>query len=144
MKDYNLNRFIIEQKRCFDRALSEIKAGRKQSCWMWYIFPQLRAFGQSSNAIYYGIADLEEAKEYMANSYLRDNLITISKALLSLECSDPFTVMGHPDNIKLCSCMTLFEIAASDVPEFGMVLNKFFNGKRDGRTIDFLSHGTKL
>ncbi len=135
-----LERFVSVQKGAFEIALREIQSGQKYGHWMWYIFPQLRALGQSGNSIYYGIADLEEAKAYIGNQYLRDNLITISKALLELKVSDPLIVMGYPDNLKLCSCMTLFEIASPDVPEFGMVLEKFYGGKRDERTIELLEN----
>ena len=138
MDNYNLERFVSVQKGAFEIALREIQAGQKYGHWMWYIFPQLKALGQSGNSIYYGIADLEEAKEYMQNEYLRENLITISRALLELKVSDPLIVMGYPDNLKLCSCMTLFEIAALDIPEFGMVLEKFYGGKRDDKTINLL------
>ncbi len=105
---------------------------------MWFIFPQLKALGRSSTALHYGIADIDEAKAYIAEPYLRENLIGITKALLSLEESNPSIVMGYPDDLKLCSCMTLFEIAAPDVPEFGMVLDKFYGGKRDQNTIRIL------
>ena len=139
MPDYHLDRFITAQQSDFHRALSEIQAGRKRSHWMWYIFPQLKALGRSDTARYYGIADLEEATAYMANPYLRDNLITITGALLALRASDPGLVMGYPDDLKLRSCMTLFELAAPDVPEFGMVLDKFYHGLRDQKTLDQFS-----
>ncbi len=138
MPDYNLKRFITAQQSDFSRAFAEIQAGRKQSHWMWYIFPQLRSLGHSSTAMYYGIADLNEAKAYMAEPYLCENLISITKALLSLDESNPSLVMGYPDDLKLCSCITLFEIAAPDVPEFGMVLDKFYGGERDSRTIELI------
>lgn len=142
MPNYNLNRFIEAQKDSFPYALSEIKAGQKRSHWMWYIFPQLKDLGRSSTAIYYGIVDLDEAKAYMDEPYLRENLLMITKELLSLKESDPRLVMGYPDDLKLRSCMTLFEIAAPDVPEFGLVLDKFYNGVRDKRTIDLLNAGS--
>lgn len=135
---YNLNRFIQIQQINFSRALSEIKSGRKQSHWMWYIFPQLKALGRSSTSLYYGISGLDEAKAYMSEPYLRNNLITISRALLSLDESDPRMIMGIPDDIKLRSCMTLFEMAAPDVSEFKLVLEKFYSGSRDNLTIRLL------
>ncbi|MCC8073795.1 MAG: DUF1810 domain-containing protein [Clostridiales bacterium] len=138
MHNYNLNRFITAQQSNFDRALLEIQAGQKKSHWIWYIFPQLRSLGRSSTAIYYGIADFEEAIAYMAEPYLRENLIKITKAFLALDKTSPKLVMGYPDDLKLCSCMTLFEIAAPDVPAFGMVLNKFYDGIRDYDTIKLL------
>ncbi len=139
MTEYNLNRFIEAQKFSYSRAFSEIQAGRKRTHWMWYIFPQLKALGRSSTALHYGIADIDEAKAYMAEPYLRENLINITKALLYLEESNPSLVMGYPDDLKLCSCMTLFEIAAPDVLEFGMVLDKFYNGKRDQITMHIIN-----
>lgn len=138
MSSDELNRFIEAQKLSFSRALIEIKAGRKQSHWMWYIFPQLKALGRSSTALHYGIADIDEAKAYMAELYLRENLINITKALLSLEESNPSLGMGCPDDLKPCSCMTLFEIAAPDVSEFGMVLDKFYDSRRDEQMIKLL------
>lgn len=139
MSEYNLDRFITEQQADFNIALSEIQSGCKKSHWMWYIFPQLRSLGRSITAKYYGIIDLGEAKAYIQEPYLRKNLITITKALLALDSSNPELIMGYPDNLKLCSCMTLFEIAAPDVPEFGMVLDKFYSGMRDQATIDILN-----
>ncbi len=81
---------------------------------------------------------MEEAKAYMAEAYLRENLIRISQALLELETNNPSAVMGFPDDMKLRSCMTLFEAAAPEVPEFRAVLEKYFHGSRDPRTLDRL------
>ena len=141
MPDYDLNRFIEAQKFSYNHALAEIQAGRKRTHWMWYIFPQLKVLGRSSTALHYGIAGIDEAKAYMAEPYLRENLINITKALLALDENNPSLVIGYPDDLKLRSCMTLFEIATSDVPEFGMVLDKFYGGMRDKMTVDFLTAG---
>ncbi len=138
MIEYNLTRFIEKQKSIFDVALSEIKSGKKRSHWMWYIFPQLRALCVSETSVYYGIAGLAEAKAYMNEPYLRENLITITKALLHLKKVEPYRIMGDIDHLKLCSCMTLFEIAAPDVTEFSLVLEKFYDGKRDIQTLENL------
>ena len=135
---YNLDRFIKQQKRDYPIALEEIQNGRKESHWMWWIFPQLKGLGYSYTSMEYGIADLEEAKAYLQNPYLRDNLITICKVLLELESNDAGYVMGYPDDLKLCSSMTLFDCAKPDEPVFGQVLDKFFGGKRDERTIQML------
>ncbi len=139
MSNYNLERFISAQKNSFEIALAEIKSGKKKSCWMWFVFPQLKALGQSSTAVYYGIENLDEAYSYMENDYLRNNLITITKALLSLKETNPGIIMGYPDNLKLCSSMTLFEIAAPDVSEFTKILEKFYNGQRDEKTLNILN-----
>ncbi len=106
---------------------------------MWYIFPQLRGLGHSDMAVYYGIANMAEAKAYMAQPYLRENLLTVTGALLALEQSDPCIVMGGTDSRKLCSSMTLFALAAPEISEFSQVLDKFFGGVWDKRTMQMLS-----
>ncbi len=136
--NFDMRRFIEAQERDYEVAITEIKAGRKKSHWMWYIFPQIAGLGSSDYAQYFAIPNLETVRAYMKHPYLRHNLIKITKALVSLEESNPSLVMGYPDDLKLCSCMTLFEIAAPDVPEFGMVLNKFYAGKRDQLTINLV------
>lgn len=137
---YNLNRFIEAQEMDFATALAEIKAGYKQSHWMWYIFPQIAGLGHSFMAKMYEIKDLQEAKAYMENEYLRSNLIEITRALLACENDDIEEIMGYPDNLKLCSSMTLFEVATPEVEEFGKVLDKYYAGKRDARTLLLLGH----
>ena len=133
-----LERFVKAQKYDYDTALREIRGGRKRSHWIWYIFPQLDGLGYSPTAQYYGIRDLEQAKDYMAHPVLGPRLVEISEALLALPSSDPGAVMGYPDDLKLCSCMTLFELAAPDQPVFGKVLDKFYGGRRDPLTLRLL------
>lgn len=142
--DYDLNRFIVAQERDYTVALQEIKAGYKRSHWMWYIFPQISGLGHSAIAKKYEIVDLEEAKMYMENTYLRSNLIEISRALLECDNDDAEEIMGFPDNLKLCSSMTLFEIVAPDIEEFRAVLDKFFDGNRDKRTIELVKSKRKI
>ncbi len=136
--NYELERFIVAQERDYATALKEIKSGYKRSHWMWYIFPQISGLGHSPIAKKYEIVDLGEAKAYMENAYLRNNLVEISRALLECGNDDIEDIMGFPDNFKLCSSMTLFEIVAPEVEEFGMVLDKFFDGNRDKRTIELV------
>ena len=131
---YDLNRFIVAQERDYATALKEIQEGFKRTHWMWYIFPQIAGLGHSPMAKKYEIVDLGEAKAYMENPYLRDNLIGICKALLECENDDIEDIMGFPDNLKLCSSMTLFELAAPEVEVFTRVLEVFFGGKRDMKT----------
>ncbi len=134
-----LRRFLSAQERDYDRALEEIRGGRKRSHWMWYIFPQIQGLGFSSTAQYYGIKDLEEAKDYMEHPLLSARLVEISGALLTLPTDNATAVMGYPDDLKLCSCMTLFEQAKPEEPVFGKVLDKFYGGERDARTLAILS-----
>ena len=133
-----LDRFVRAQEGDYARALDEIRSGHKRSHWMWYIFPQLRGLGFSSTAQYYGLRDLQEARDYMAHPLLGARLTEISEALLALETNNASAVMGYPDDLKLRSCMTLFELAAPDRPVFAQVLEKFYAGRRDGRTLELL------
>lgn len=134
-----LQRFLSAQERDYRTALEEITKGRKRSHWMWYIFPQLQGLGFSPTAQYYGIRDLEEAKDYMEHPVLGRRLIEISRALLALETNNATAVMGYPDDLKLCSCMTLFEQAAPEETVFDSVLRKFYGGERDARTLAMLT-----
>lgn len=109
-------RFKEAQERFgeYETALEEIRQGRKRSHWIWYIFPQLKGLGRSYNSEYYGIASLEEAKEYLGDAVLRGRLLEISKALMEHKEEDIHSIMGGIDAQKLRSSMTLFESAAGD------------------------------
>ena len=135
---HDLSRFKKAQKGDYEVALSEIKGGRKRSHWIWYIFPQLKGLGFSPMSEYYGLDGLEEAKAYLADPLLKARLLEISGALLDLEQSDPGTVMGYPDDLKLKSSMTLFSTADPEEPVFRAVLEKFFGGQRDENTLRLL------
>lgn len=133
----NLDRFIKVQENDYETALNEIENGHKQSHWIWYIFPQLQGLGFSSMSQFYGIKDEEEAIDYMNHPVLRERLLEISQALLSLDCNDPVRVMGYPDNLKLQSSMTLFSIVSKE-PVFQKVLDKFYDGQEDQSTLEKL------
>lgn len=135
---YDLSRFHKAQQDEYPGALSEIQKGRKQSHWIWYIFPQLKGLGYSTMSEYYGIQDLEEAKAYLADPILCAHLVEISEALLALDTNDPAEVMGFPDDRKLCSSMTLFDAATETMDIFEKVLDKYFQGKKDSRTLAML------
>ncbi len=134
----NLERFLITQQQYYSIALDEIRSGRKNSHWMWYIFPQIIGLGASATAKEYAIKDMKEAKEFLKDYTLKSNLVEISKALLLLESNNASDIMGYPDDMKLHSCMTLFALADKECDVFQKVLNKFFDGKKDQRTIDIL------
>lgn len=134
----DLTRFLKEHDTGYQRALREIKNGKKRSHWMWYIFPQIQGLGRSEMNQYYSIKNLNEAKEYMANEILRNHLIEISQALLQLESNNPREIFGYPDYLKLQSSMTLFGIADPEQTVFKQVLDKFYNGEPDVKTIDKL------
>ena len=137
--DYDLERFLTAQERDYDLALQEIHSGRKRSHWIWYIFPQLKDLGYSSTAKYYGIRDLDEAKAYLNEPTLRARLLEISKALLLIKENDPGSVMGYPDDLKLRSSMTLFAAADPEEPVFTQVLEKYFHGRPDERTLALIN-----
>lgn len=135
---YDLERFVTAQNEIYAAALSELKRGRKESHWIWYIFPQLTGLGSSATAKYYAIANLEEAQEYLAHPLLGKRLRECCEALCALPGNDISDVLGYPDNLKLCSCMTLFENASDDPDVFVCVLQKFFGGRRDNVTLRLL------
>lgn len=135
----DLERFLIAQQTYYRTALQEIKSGQKRSCWMWFIFPQIAGLGYSETARYYAIKDLDEAKAYMEDYTLGSNLVEISQALLEVDSNDATAVMGWPDDLKLKSSMTLFNVAKPECEVFQKVLDKFFHGERDRRTIEILS-----
>lgn len=136
--NYDLERFKKAQRGAYDEALSEIKRGRKNGHWMWYIFPQLSGLGMSATSLYYGIRGLDEAEAYFADPVLGERLREISAALLEIETNDPRAVFWSPDDMKLRSCMTLFSVAAPECDVFKKVLDKFFDGKPDPLTLDML------
>lgn len=134
----NLERFVKVQQSYYQTALQEIKKGRKESHWMWFIFPQIKGLGYSKTAKFYGIRDIREAKLYLEHPQLRKNLLEISGELLKLESNDAEQVMGWPDNLKLRSSMTLFAEAEPDCEVFQRVLDKFFHGEKDQKTMEIL------
>ncbi len=137
-ENYNLERFVKAQKKSYKTAFSEIRNGRKRSHWMWYIFPQIIGLGRSETAVYYSIVDEGEARAYIKNDLLKNHLLEISNALLEIESSDPARVMGFPDDLKLQSCMTLFAEVAPEEVVFQKVLDKYFDGEKDRRTLQIL------
>lgn len=135
---YDLTKFKLAHQRDYEIALHEIQSGRKLSHWIWYIFPQLKGLGRSTISDYYAIQGLDEAMAFLQDEYLGAHLIEISNALLQLDCDDARAVMGRPDDLKLKSSMTLFYLASPESLIFKKVLDKFFDGKPDYRTIKML------
>ena len=136
--DHNLQRFIEAQNKDYQTALEEIQSGRKRGHWMWYIFPQLAGLGSSDISKFYAIKDMEEATAYLLEEQLGVRLVTLCRKLLKLETNDALAVFGAPDHLKLRSSMTLFEAVPATFPVFGQVLDKYFNGERDQKTLDLL------
>lgn len=131
---YGLDRFVQAQEKDFETALTEISYGRKQTHWMWYIFPQIQGLGFSDTAKFYAIKDLAEATAYYQHPVLGPRLITISKELLHHRDIEARQIMGSPDDMKLRSSMTLFSAVPNTDPVFTEVLKQFFNGEADQKT----------
>ena len=138
-----LDRFIKAQENTYLVALKEIKNGRKQSHWMWYIFPQIKGLGMSETSRYYGIDGEEEAKAYLDNEILGSRLREITSELLKLNIDNPVNIFGTIDAMKLKSSMTLFDYV-SDYKIFSQVLNKYYNGEIDEKTILLCEKRKKL
>ena len=132
----DINRFIQPQDADYPNALKEIKAGNKSSHWIWYVFPQLKGLGNSGFSNFYGINDLDEARDYLAHPVLGPRLIEITTAFYNLENVSASSVLGS-DHKKLKSCMTLFDLADGNSENiFRDVLNKYFNGEFDEWTLE--------
>jgi uncharacterized protein (DUF1810 family) len=137
--DSNLKRFVDAQASAYQNALSEIKNGRKQSHWMWYVFPQVKGLGFSSTSKYYAIDDLGEAEAFLNHPVLGSRLLLICNELLELKTNDATRIFGSPDDVKLRSSMTLFSYVQNADPVFQLVIDKFFNGMKDNTTLQILS-----
>ncbi len=135
---FSLQRFVDAQEPTYDRALGELRGGRKTSHWMWFVLPQLLGLGRSSTAQHYGIAGLDEARAYLAHPVLGPRLHECCRALLDLGDVSAESVLGSVDAMKLRSSMTLFARADPDEPVFAEVLARFFDGGPDERTIALL------
>ncbi len=133
---FRLRRFVEAQDTggVHDQALRELRAGRKRGHWMWFVFPQIAGLGSSPTARHYAVADLDEARRYLADPVLGPRLRECARALLEQPETDPVAVLGAVDAMKLRSSMTLFEAAAPDEPVFAAVLDRFFGGGRDEAT----------
>ena len=131
-----LERFLDGQRFGYDTALAEMVKGRKMNHWIWYIFPQIKGLGHSPNAQFYGIRDLDEAREYLAHPVLGQRLREITNAVLSHKGEDIYEIMGSSiDALKFRSSMTLFDqVSPDDI--FAQALDAFYEGRRDKRTIE--------
>lgn len=132
-------RFLNAHEDYFDLALKEIREGYKKSHWMWFIFPQMRGLGSSDKSEFYGFINLSEAKDFFNNKILNKNLRDICKALLNLSRDIEDIIDDYIDVLKLRSSMTLFDyISPNDI--FNDVLNKFFNGNKDLKTLSIIKN----
>ena len=135
---YNLGRFVEAQQNCFRAAISELRRGEKRSHWMWFIFPQVAGLGPSSMAQRYAIRSREEAEHYLAHPVLGRRLRECAEALMGVDARSAEEIMGYPDYLKLQSSMTLFAEVAEEGSVFERVLDKYYGGEKDGRTVEYL------
>lgn len=136
---FNLERFVAAQAPMFDGVLSEIRAGRKRSHWMWFVFPQLRGLGLSPTAQHYGITDLTEALAYLAHPLLGERLRSCTRAVLAVEGRTLHDIFGSPDDLKFASSMTLFSMATREIPNlFDQAVARYCGGQPDERTVSLL------
>lgn len=137
MNDIFLQRFVAAQATCYPDALAELRAGRKRTHWMWFVFPQIAGVGHSEMAQRYAIASRAEAKAYLAHEILGPRLRDCTQALLAVPDKTANAIFGTPDDIKFRSCMTLFDaVAPNDI--FDEALARFYGRQRDTSTLDRL------
>jgi len=140
---HNLNRFVEAQKVNYEQALAEVKSGRKQSHWMWYVFPQFDGLGFTPKSQKYSIKSVAEAKAYLSHPTLGSRLVAIATAALSVEGRSADEIFESPDDMKLKSCATLFAHVSPDGSVFEQILDKFFQGDRDLKTLSLLGVADK-
>ncbi len=136
---YDLQRFVDAQKPLYERVISELRAGSKQSHWMWFIFPQIAGLGRSPTAVRFAVASLDEARAYLAHPILGPRLRECAKLTLDVEGKSAREIFGPVDEMKFRSSMTLFARAAPDEPLFAQCLEKYFGGVPDPATLAILS-----
>ncbi len=136
---YNLQRFLTAQERVYDTVLDELRAGRKSSHWIWFIFPQIAGLGRSGTAQQFAIGSLDEAKAYLQHPVLGPRLRECTQLVLDVEGRSAEKIFGYPDYLKFRSCLTLFLTAAPDNALFNAALLKYFHGKPDQLTLDILT-----
>jgi uncharacterized protein (DUF1810 family) len=139
MNQYNLNRFIEAQMTTYEGAILELAQGRKESHWVWYIFPQIDGLGRSDTAKLYSIKSLEEGRAYLEHPVLGPRLIEACEIILSLEDISMNQVMGFPDDLKLLSSMTLFEFISGSNSIFTKIIEIYFDDKRDETSLSIIS-----
>jgi len=138
---HDLARFLAAQEEVFDTALAELRRGCKESHWMWFIFPQIAGLGSSPMAVHYAVKSTQEAADYLRHPTLGPRLRECAAALLAVEGRTAGEIMGTPDDLKLRSSMTLFARAEGSSPVFQQVLDKYFGGEPDPRTLALLGSG---
>ena len=140
---HDLRRSVEAQEDDYQRALTEVRSGRKRSHWMWYVFPQLEGLGSSPNSRRYSIKSLAEARAYLAHPILGPRLRECVEAVLGVEGRSAFEIFG-PDDRKVRSCATLFEYVSPEEPVFERLIGKYYRGERGGNTLRLLEQASEV
>lgn len=136
---HNLARFLKAQGPVYEQALAEIRAGRKRSHWMWYVFPQVAGLGHSATSVHYAIGSTDEAAAYLAHPILGPRLIECAEAVLQVNGRSAAEIFGSPDDMKLRSSATLFAAVSPEGSAFHRIIDKYFEGNQDARTLELVS-----
>ncbi len=136
---FDLKRFVDAQTPVYRNVVEELRAGRKRSHWMWFVFPQLRGLGSSPTAVHYGISSLEEARAYLAHEVLGARLRECTRLVNDVQDRSAAEIFGSPDDLKLRSSMTLFSRATDDNQDFVALLDKYYGGEQDPLTLERLT-----
>ena len=131
---FDIARFVNAQQGVYERALAELRAGRKQTHWMWFIFPQIDGLGLSSTTKHYAIKNLQEAQAYLEHPLLGPRLRACAAAMLGVDGRSAHEILGSPDDFKLQSSMTLFSAMTGDTDVFAQVLAKYYGSRRDEKS----------
>ena len=138
---FHLARFVDAQRDAYEQALTEIRAGRKRSHWMWFVFPQIAGLGLSAMSQRFAIRSLDEARAYLAHPVLGPRLVRIAEAVVAVEGRTAAEIFGSPDDLKLRSSMTLFAVVSAPGSVFRQVLDRYFDGQADDRTLVTIGRG---
>lgn len=136
---FDLKRFVDAQAPVYGNVVGELRDGRKRSHWMWFVFPQLRGLGGSPTAVHYGISSLDEARAYLDHDVLGPRLRECARLVNEVQGRSAQQIFGSPDDLKLCSSMTLFASATEDNQDFIAVLEKYYDGRQDRLTLQRLA-----
>jgi len=139
MDTYALHRFVEIQEMNYSDALAELRAGRKRSHWIWFVFPQLAGLGHSAMSERYAIRSEDEARAYLAHPILGPRLVECAEAVLAIENRSAREIMGSPDDLKLRSCVTLFAHISPERSVFHRILDKYYSSEPDRMTLQLLT-----
>jgi uncharacterized protein (DUF1810 family) len=132
---FDLTRFVVAQTPVYRAVVEELRSGRKRGHWMWFVFPQLRGLGGSPTAVRYGISSLQEARAYLGHELLGPRLHECTQLVNKVQGRSIAEIFGSPDDLKLCSSMTLFALATDERKDFLALLDNYYRGQQDPLTL---------